>query len=165
MRIDTGTRLSRLAALVALVPMLFLAGCGDGEEGPYVEIVGGGFVFNYRIAEAFYGVTAVAHRPLPAGPELTAEFENPAGGAQIRVTRQASDGQTRYSLESGPVQGIVADRDYTVVLTLTTPSGEVLESHTRTFRSKLDQSVLPDRPLTVGPGYTPNPDSGPPPAE
>lgn len=161
MRIDAGSILRRLGTLAALIPMLFIAGCGDGEEGPYVEIVGGGFVFNYRIAEAFYGVTAVAHRPLPAGTELTAEFEDPAGGEPIRVTRQARDGQTRFSLESGPVRGIVADRDYTVVLTLTSSSGDVLETHTRAFRSKLDQSVLPDRPLTIGPGYAPNPDRPP----
>ncbi len=160
MRTDAGTSLRRLGALAALLPMLFLAGCGDGEDKPYVEIVGGGFVFNYRIAEAFYGVTVVAHRPLPADTELIAEFEDPSGGSPIRVTQQARDGQNRFSMESGPVQGVVADRDYTVVLTLTRPSGEVLETHTKTIRSKLDQSVLPDRPLTIGPGYAPNPDRG-----
>lgn len=161
MLIDTSRILRRLTALAALVPLLALAACGDGDDGPYVEIVGGGFVFNYRIAEVFYGVTVVAHRPLPPGAELTAAFEDPAGGPPIRVSRQARDHQTRFSLESGPLQGVVADHDYTVVVTLSVPSGEVLETHTRVIRSKLDQSVLPPRPLTVGPGYTPNPDNAP----
>lgn len=156
---DIGSFFHRLAMLVALVALLAPAGCGDSDDGPYVEIVGGGFVFNYRIAEVFYGVTVVAHRPLPPGAELTAEFENPAGGSPIRVSRQARDNQTRFSLDSGPLQGVMADRDYTVVVTLSVPSGEVLETHTRVIRSKLDQSVLPERPLTIGPGYTPNPEN------
>jgi hypothetical protein len=33
-----------------------------------------------------------------------------------------------------------------------------LASYERTFKSDLDQSVLPSAPLTIAPGYTPNPE-------
>ena len=38
---------------------LTLAACDGGEgEGPYFEFAGGGFVFNYRYADATYGFVA-----------------------------------------------------------------------------------------------------------
>lgn len=40
---------------------VLLAGCSEDEaEKPYVEFAGGGFVFNYNIAEAYCGFVARA---------------------------------------------------------------------------------------------------------
>jgi hypothetical protein len=64
------------------------------------------------------------------------------------------------SLRTPPVQGVRANRDYRVTIRLRDPaSGAVLGETTKTFRSDLDQSILPPRRLTVGPGYQ----SAPPP--
>ena len=65
------------AAYLAIV--LGLTACSGGP--PTVKIVGGGFIFNYRIAEAFYGVVAETGGDIPEGAILDAEFEDPAGGA------------------------------------------------------------------------------------
>lgn len=143
---------------MAAAILLLLAACGEDSGQPYVEIVGGGFVFNYRVADTYYGIVAVARRPVPAGTELVAEFEDPAGGPPIRVSQIARDGQSRFVMDSRSVHGVAADRDYAVVLTLRAADGTVIETHSKTFRSSIDQSTMPDRPLTIGPGYTPNPE-------
>ena len=43
-----------------------LAGCLDDDKSPYVELRGGGFQFNYRIAEATATVVLGTLRTLPA---------------------------------------------------------------------------------------------------
>lgn len=137
----------------AFLIVLLLAACGE-PEGDYVAVTGGGFIFNYRIAEAYYGLVAEPKRAVPAGTEFVAEFENPAGGEPLVVRRIPREGSRRISLNTPPLEGVVKDRDYRVVLSLMDPqTGAVIETHEKSFRSSLDQSVLPDAPLTVGPGY------------
>ncbi|AXS41735.1 hypothetical protein [Breoghania sp. L-A4] len=144
---------------------LVLAGCDSGDT-PYLKIAGGGFVFNYRIAEATCNVVAEPLRALPEGAVLEGEFENPQGGEALRVTRTPVAPQRRYMLTSPPLHGVQADRPYGVTLRLRDAAGTLLEEHVRAFTSTVDQSVLPKVPLTIGPGYTRNPESfgGVPPA-
>jgi hypothetical protein len=40
-------------------------------------------------------------------------------------------------------------------------NGSEIERIDKNFHSQLNQSVLPPKPLTVGPGYTRNPDLAP----
>lgn len=143
----------------ALLLALAAVACDDSESGaPRAEIAGGGFIFNYRIAEAFYGITVRRLRAIEAGTILEAEFENPAGGAPIVVRHAVKTGQLQWMLRTPPLQGVEADRDYRVELRLVDPrTGEVLERSSRTFRSEVGQDVLPERPLTRGPGYHRNP--------
>ena len=77
------------------------------------------------------------------------------------ATRRVSarEGQTRFDLDSPPVTGIASGRPYKVVLRLESPAGEVIETHEKTFTSNVDQAVMPQKPLTIGPGYTKNPDA------
>ena len=57
-----------LRRCVLLLFALTLGACdGGGEEGPYFAFAGGGFVFNYRYAEATYGFVARVLRKPPAG--------------------------------------------------------------------------------------------------
>lgn len=153
------TRALRKLPILA-VAVVALAAC-EPADGPYVELTGGGFLFNYRIAEATYGMVATARRTVPEGTVFIAEFEDPANplpdGEMLRVEMIPTAGQKRFALNSPPVTGVIADRDYTVTLTLMTPGGETIETHEKTYRSKIGSDVLPDRPLTVGPGYAPNP--------
>lgn len=141
-----------------ILALAVLAGCGE-DSGDHVAITGGGFIFNYRIAEAYYSLVAAVRRPVPAGTLVVAEFEDPAGGPAIVVEKTAREGQTRFDLDSPPVTGIASDRPYKVVLRLESPTGEVIETHEKTFTSNVDQAVMPLKPLTVGPGYTKNPDA------
>ncbi|MBI3673159.1 MAG: hypothetical protein HY245_07045, partial [Rhizobiales bacterium] len=51
--------------LLALAPALVLTACGDDSTTPYLEFAGGGFVFNYRSANHFYGFVARQKKPVP----------------------------------------------------------------------------------------------------
>jgi hypothetical protein len=62
------------------------------------------------------------------------------------------------------LQGVKADRDYRVALRLLDPTGvKVIARYGRTFRSGLDQGVLPEGPTVVGPGHRPRTGSAAPP--
>ena len=65
----------------AIVLALLAASCN--QSGDYLAVAGGGFMFNYRIAEASYGIALKPMRELPADGIIEASFENPAGGAPI----------------------------------------------------------------------------------
>jgi hypothetical protein len=139
------------------------------EEGdpsaPYVEFTGGGFIFNYRLAEAYYGFVVKVLRPIPAGTLLQARFENPSGAEPLLVERIARPGMVSVSFETPPLQGVQANRDYQVELRLIEPeSGVLLAEYRKAFQSTLDQDVLPKQPLTIGPGYQRNPEAPSPPA-
>jgi hypothetical protein len=138
---------------VLLGALVLAVSCVD--ERPYLEFAGGGFVFNYRNAEATYGIVVVPRRDPPPGAILEATFDNPSGDAPIVVSRPARRGG-RIDFETPPVQGVQKDTAYHVVVVLRSAQGEELQRLEKDFVSDLDQSVLPERPLAIGPGYQPN---------
>lgn len=145
----TWTRLS--AALVVSI-----AACSDdgSADRPYVEFAGGGFIFNYRSAVVDYGFVVLVKRQLEPGTILQATFENPAEGEPIVVTMPAVKGRIQYAFRTPPVQGVKTDRDYQVVLRVIDPeTNRLLATYTRSYRSDVDQNLMPKAPLTVGPGY------------
>lgn len=143
----------RLAALSAAIA---LAACVDQSQ--YLALAGGGFVFNYRNAEATYGIILMPRKDPPEGAVITVRFENPAGGPPIVVSRPARGGG-RIELHTPALQGVEKDKPYQVVVILEDAAGTVLQRIEKSFASELDQSVLPERPLAIGPGYQPNIDS------
>lgn len=150
--------LAGVAGLVALLTVLSVLRAPEDASQPYVEFAGGGFVFNYNVAVAYYGFVARVVRPVPPGTILEAEFEDPAGGPPLVVRGVAGVYARQFRFESPPVQGVVANRDYRVELRLIDPDdGSLIASYSRTFRSELDQDVLPSAPTTVAPTYRPNP--------
>jgi hypothetical protein len=146
--------------LGALSALAFLAAC-TSEGAPAFEIVGGGFLFNYRLAEVTASMVVVPHRAFPAGSKVEMSFENPAGGAPIVIAKPVTPETTKLDFETPPLSGVKADRDYMVTLRLIDGQGKELERIDKKFRSQLDQSTLPKAPLTIGPGYTPNPQKAP----
>lgn len=147
---------SRLTTAMLVTAGLALAACSDAQSDR-IAFEGGGFIFNYRAGEAFAGVVVKPRAPLPEDAMVEATFENPAGGADIIVRAPVRPGARKYSLQTPPLTGIVKDHDYRVRIALVGATGTTLETHERHLRSQLDQSVLPAVPLTVGPGYQPNP--------
>lgn len=144
---------------LALGTVLALVGCGPADDDPYVAFDGGGFVFNYRIAEAFYGFNLKPMRALSPGTVLEASLEDPAGGAPIMIAQTVAGPQLRYTFRTGALTGIRAKRPYTVeVRVREAGSGKVLATYRKSFESELDQADLPSKPLVVGPGYAPNPE-------
>ncbi len=151
--------------LTAAVLALALASCdGEPDDGPYMAFIGGGFIFNYNVADAYYGFVARRQREVPPGTLLEARFEDPGGGMPFLVTATVLRGRRDYVFRSPSLRGIEAGRDYLVELRLVDPADRrVLARYTKTYRSDLDQSVLPERPTTIGPGYQPNPATEKPP--
>ena len=148
----------RRLCIVAVVALLAAPSrAGEPDAASLIDLQGGGFIFNYNIAEVFYGVLVKPRRALPVGTEIEARFEDPAGGPPIVVTETFRGSPRPISLRTPPVQGVVANRDYRVTIRLRDASGALLGETARTFRSDLDQSILPSHRLTVGPGYQPAP--------
>lgn len=143
--------------LAVLIAMAMLASC-DRDDGPWLGVEGGGFIYNYRIGEFFYGVSVAPLRRLPEGGVIVATFENPAGGAPIVVPAQVRDRQMRYGLRTPALRGVRRDRPYAVTVALLDRDGRSIFSVTTTYRSTIDQADVPNRPLTYGPGYARVPD-------
>lgn len=139
-----------------IIPILMLSACGEDPNSPYLEFKGGGFIFNYRIGEAFYGFVAKPLRDIPPGTTLVAEFENPAGGPPLTVSQTAKSNMIQYNFRTPGIKMIQKDHPYQVTIRLVeTASGETFAKYSQQFTSSIDQSVLPDHPLTIGPGYHP----------
>lgn len=140
---------------------LLIACSGGDSDEPYLEFIGGGFIFNYRLAEADYGFVIKPIRRIPDGTILEAEFENPGGGEPIIVRQTARWGRLEYTFRTPPVHGVKANQDYHVKLRLVDPDQKkVIATYAKIFRSDVDQSILPDKPPVIGPGHHPAPSGG-----
>ncbi len=146
----------RLLALL-LLP-LALADCQREEQREVVKISGRMFVFNYRVATATYLLTLQPLSPIREGSMIEAEFENPRGGDALAVSERLFPKNPKIVLQSPPVECVKQDRPYKVTIRLKAPDGHVIQTIETTVKSDTDQSLLPAKPLVVGPLYTPNPD-------
>jgi hypothetical protein len=141
-----------------LAATLLLAGCEEDASKPYLAYAGGGFVFNYRTADHYYGFVAKPLKPLPEGSIVEAEFELPGEANTLVLREPAAFGRLQYMFRTPSLRGIVKDKTYTTVLRLIAADGKELASYSRSFQTDVDQAALPDKPLVIGPGYAPNPD-------
>lgn len=145
----------RYAGLAALA---LLAACQrDSEDGP-TEISGKLFVFNYRVATATYMITLQRKAPLPENGVVEAEYENPRGGAPLTTRSKIFPFWEKIVLESPPLHCVVKDRRYAVKIRILDSDSKLLQSLETTVVSNLDQSILPAKPLVIGPIYTRNPE-------
>ena len=144
-------------ALAFILAALLLAACSN-DSGPYLKITGGGFIFNYRLASAMLGILVVAERDLPAGGAIEVAFTDPSGGEPLVVREEIPAGESQFDFRFERLTGIRKDVDYVVTVRLLDASGKEAERIERTYRSDIDQAAtMPDKPLTIGPGYTRNP--------
>lgn len=145
--------------LAILLPLaLALAACQRETGGDPLKLTGKMFVFNYRLAYATYLVTLEQTEPLPDGAIVKAEFENPAGGAPLTLERKIFPNLPRVVLESPDVTCVKKARPYKVTIAVVGPDGGTLQSIETEVTSSADQSILPAKPLVVGPGYDKNPE-------
>jgi hypothetical protein len=150
-----------LRKIILLTFALLLAACGEDENAPYLSFAGGGFVFNYRNAEAFYGFVAKPLRTLPEGGVIEAQFEVPGTLEPAIAREKVVPGQVQYSFKSPNLTGIKPKRDYKAVMRLIDAQGKEVARYERNFHTDVDQASLPDQPLVVGPGYQRNPELKP----
>ncbi len=144
-----------------LVLAFLLAGCGEDPDAPYLAFAGGGFVFNYRNAEAFYGFVAKPLRTLPEGGVIEAQFEVPGNPQPVIVREKVVKGQIQYTFKSPNLIGIEPGRDYKAAMRLIDAQGQEIARYEQNFHTNVDQATLPDQPLVVGPGYQKNPELAP----
>jgi hypothetical protein len=130
-------------------------GCGEDGERPYLEVAGGSFVFNYRIAQLTYGIVLRQLRPVPQGSVLEASFDLPGGGQHVEL-KPTRAGGLQYSFESPPLKGAKKNDVYMLrVRLLSRAGGEEIARLEKKYTVEVDQSTLPSKPLVVGPGYEP----------
>lgn len=149
---------SMTAAAHLLAIALILSGCQREEAQEPLSLSGRLFIFNYRIAQANYVLTLARNAPLPEGSVVETSFEDPKGGAPIVTRTRIFPHWQKISLESPPVHCIVKDRTYAVSIRVLDGKGELIQRIDTSVTSTLDQSVLPAKPLVVGPIYTKNPE-------
>ncbi|WP_113260764.1 hypothetical protein [Agrobacterium cavarae] len=138
--------------------LLVLAGCQREEQRDVAKISGRMFVFNYRVAVATYLVTLQTQVPIEEGSVIEAEFENPRGGDALTVSERLFPKNSKIVLQSPPVECVRQDRPYKVTIRLRAPDGHVMQTLETKVTSDTNQSLLPAKPLVVGPLYTPNPE-------
>ncbi|MGN6466420.1 MAG: hypothetical protein ACTHLP_13155 [Rhizobiaceae bacterium] len=153
----------RIAGGVAILLLILFsfgwATRNDPSEKPYLAVIGGGFIYNYREGEEFYDVVTNVQKPLAEGSIIEVTFENPAGGAPLVVSDRVSARTNRYAFHSPQIHGVVGGRPYKVEIRVyDREKTKLIWSTTRDFKSDLDDNVVPKKPVVIGPGYTPNPD-------
>ncbi|MBO3759713.1 hypothetical protein J5J10_10625 [Ciceribacter sp. L1K23] len=150
---------TRAATTVLLVATMALSttGCQREDEGP-LAVSGRIFIFNYRVAEATYVLTLARKGELPDESVIETSFENPAGGPPLVTHTRISPTWEKIALESPAVHCIVRDRPYAVSIRISDGNGKPIQTIETSVTSSLDQTILPAKPLVVGPVYTPNPE-------
>ncbi len=144
---------------LAMTAMLAVAGCREsGGEDEYFAVSGKLFEFNYRLGMATYVVTLNPLQPIPDGMVAVVNFQDPAGGIPIEVRQNLWPKLPHQTLTSPPLSCVAKDRPYSVEIRIEDKDGDLRQSLDITMTSNLDQSILPDRPLVIGPVYELNPD-------
>jgi hypothetical protein len=145
--------------VLSLVLGLALAACNETDDRPYLVFAGGGFVFNYRIGQAFYGFVAKPKKAMPEDAMIEARFEVPGSDKPFIAQRAAQSGMLVYVFKTPPLTGIVKNHKYKVELrVIEAGTSKVLASYANSYFTHVDQKTLPDEPLVLGPGYAPNPE-------
>ncbi|MEI5681162.1 MULTISPECIES: hypothetical protein [unclassified Mesorhizobium] len=147
----------RLACALLLLPAALVA-CRDSGKDALFELSGRLVVFNYREAKVTYLVNLVPLQPISEGETAVMTLDNPAGGEPIVVTQKLFPNHQKVTLESPPLECLVKDKPYKVAIRIEGAGGALLQGIETTMVSSQDQSMLPDKPLVVGPGYKPNPE-------
>lgn len=147
---------------MTLLTIAFLAlgitACQREGHGDVAKLSGRMFVFNYRVATATYLVTLQPLAPVREGSSAEADFENPRGGAPFSIVEKLFPRTEKIVLQSPPIECVKQGRPYKVTIRLKGPDGAVLQTIETSITSDTDQSLLPAKPLVVGPLYTPNPE-------
>ena len=152
-------RFSRSIALgAALIAAIVLGACRDTGQDQLFAISGKLFEFNYRLAIATYVITLKPLRPMVDGQVAVVSFQNPAGGDPLIVNQKIWPKLPHITLTSPPLSCVVKDKPYSVSIRIKDASGALLQSIDTTMTSSEDQTMLPDRPLVIGPVYQLNPD-------
>ena len=150
--------MKRRSIITALAAAGLLLSACQREAESMLEVTGHLFVFNYRVASATYLLTLKKTGPIPDGSVIIAEFENPEGGDPLVLNQKIYPIDDKIALQSEKLHCVRKDRPYSVSVRLVDKDGKVLQELKTQFRSDLDQTVLPSKPLVLGALYEKNPE-------
>jgi hypothetical protein len=136
---------------------LLLVSCQREQTGNYLQLSGRIFEFNYRLSKATYVITYKVLEAIPKGSSTQTEYQDPRGGPPIVTVAEVFPFWEKVVLTSPPVHCIVKDKTYAVKVTLKGPDGSVLQKLETSITSTLDQTLLPENSIVVGPAYDMNP--------
>jgi hypothetical protein len=150
--------MKRLVIIPVLLAGLLLAAC-QREPEDYITIKGKVFIFNIRVARAFYMLTLNRLPTTPDDAVVVVEFEDPAGGPPLIREQKVFPKMTRIDLQSPDVNCVVTGKAYKIKITLKSADGEELQTIDTTLNSTLDATMLPEKALVLGAKYDRNPEA------
>jgi hypothetical protein len=145
--------------LAALALLALSAGCQRQDAGDYLSINGKVFIFNIRMASAYYQLDLNRLAATPDNAVVTVEFENPAGGPPLVSRQKVFPKMTRIDLHSADLVCVVTGKPYKIHITLHDADGKLLQTIDTALTSTIDQSVMPAQALITGPAYDKNPEA------
>lgn len=148
----------RMLILPAMILLALSASC-QREKTDYISVNGKVFIFNIKLARAYYVLDLNRLQATPDNAVVAAEFENPAGGPPLLTEQKVFPKMTRIDLQSPDVNCVVAGKPYKIHVTLKDADGAVLQTLDTTLASTLDQTVMPAQSLVLGAAYDKNPDA------
>jgi hypothetical protein len=146
---------------VIIIPLLvgaLLTNC-QREPEDYITIKGKVFIFNIRVASAFYMLTLNRLPTTPDDAVVVAEFEDPAGGPPLVKEQKVFPKMTRIDLQSPDLNCVVTGKAYKIKIMLKSADGEALQTIDTTLNSTLDETMLPEKALVKGAKYDRNPEA------
>jgi hypothetical protein len=150
--------MKKLFILPAILASLLLTGC-QREAEDYITVNGKVFIFNVRLARAFYMLTLNRLEATPDDAVVTAEFEDPSGGPPLIKQQKVFPKMNRIDLQSPDVNCVVTGRPYKIKITLRDAGGATLQTIETTLSSTLDATMLPEKALVLGAKYDRNPEA------
>lgn len=150
--------MKRFVILPVLLAGLLLSAC-QREAEDYISVKGKVFIFNIRVARAFYMLTLNRLPSTPDDAVVVAEFEDPAGGPPLIVEQKVFAKMTRIDLHSPDVNCVVTGKPYKIKITLKSADGEELQTIDTVLNSTLDETMLPEKALVLGAKYDRNPEA------
>ncbi|MDB5554243.1 MAG: hypothetical protein JWL86_4227 [Rhizobium sp.] len=150
--------MKRLVVIPILLAGLLLSAC-QREAEDYITIKGKVFIFNIRVASAFYMLTLNRLPITPDDAVVVVEFEDPAGGPPLVKEQKVFPKMTRIDLQSPDLNCVVTGKAYKIKITLKSADGEELQTINTTLNSTLDETMLPEKALVLGAKYDRNPEA------
>lgn len=142
-----------LATMSVLLALMLAGGCQRAAE-EYISINGKVFIFNIRVARAFYMLTLNRLPSTPDNAVVVVEFEDPAGGPPLVKEQKVFPRMTRIDLQSPDIDCVAVGKPYKIHIVLRDAEGRELQTIDTTLTSTLDSTMLPEKALFEGPVYT-----------
>jgi ABC-type cobalamin transport system permease subunit len=149
--------MTRWLLLPAVLLVALASGCQREEAKDHVSVNGKIFIFNIRLARAYYALTLNRLPAMPDDGVVTVAFEDPAGGPALISTQKVFAHMNRIDLQSPDLACVIAGKPYKIHITAADAAGKTLQTIDTTLVSTLDQTVIPAHSLVVGAAYDRNP--------